>query len=81
MTEVSQADRDAACGLTGGQYWNEVKRGKRDGDQLVQAFARHRIAERERVVGEIVAWLATKDNYDFDDLAIDIEAKFGKPNA
>ena len=33
---------------------------------------------RAEVVGEIVAWLGTKDNYDFDDLAIDIEAKFGK---
>ena len=37
-----------------------------------------REAVRAEVVGEIVAWLGTKDNYDFDDLAIDIEAKFGK---
>lgn len=75
MTEVSQADRDAACGLTGGHYWNEVKRGKRDGDQLVQAFTRHRIAERERVVGEIVAWLNEYAEYEL--IAAVIEAKFG----
>lgn len=73
MTEITQADRDAACGLTGGQYWNEVKRGHRDTDQLVQAFARHRIAERKRVVGEIVAALESHDPISADW----IEAKFG----
>ena len=73
MTEVTQDDRDAACGLTGGHYWNEVKRGKRDGDQLVQAFARHRIAERERVVGEIVAALESHDPISADWIG----AKFG----
>ena len=57
MTEVTQDDRDAACGLTGGHYWNEVKRGKRDGDQLVQAFTRHRVAERLAERAAIVAWL------------------------
>ena len=31
----------------------------------------------QAAVRDIVAWLGTKDNYDFDDLAIDIEAKFG----
>ena len=34
----------------------------------------------QAAVRDIVAWLATKDNYDFDDLAIDIEVKFGKAN-
>ena len=34
----------------------------------------------QAAVRDIVAWLGTKDNYDFDDLAIDIEAKFGKAN-
>lgn len=33
-----------------------------------------------KAVKEIVAWLQSKDNYDFDDLAIDIEAKFGGDN-
>ena len=32
----------------------------------------------QAAVREIVAWLGTKDNYDFDDLAIDIKAKFGE---
>ena len=51
--QVEQIDRDAAATLTGGQYWNEVKRGHRDADQIVQAFARHRHQARAEVVGEI----------------------------
>jgi hypothetical protein len=34
-------------------------------------------AGRKQMLAEIVEWLRTKDNYDFDDLAIDLEAKFG----
>ena len=31
----------------------------------------------QAAVRDIVAWLGTKDNYDFDDLVIDIGHKFG----
>ena len=87
QVEVTDADREAAA--SGYFAWcsgnpvipDRMKAGTADDHSMVQAFARHRIAERERVVGEIVTWLATKDNYDFDDLAIDIEAKFGGRDA
>lgn len=77
--QVEQIDRDAAATLTGGQYWNEVKRGHRDADQIVQAFARHRHQARAEVVGEIVAWLRhDEDPYpDSYDIADEIEDKFG----
>ena len=49
----------------------------------VEQIARHRIAERERVVGEIVAWLRRdEDPYpDSYDIADEIEAKFGGRDA
>lgn len=81
--QVEQIDRDAAA--SGYYAWcsgnpvipNRMVAGTADDHSMVQAFARHRHQARAEVVGEIVAWLRTKDNYDFDDLAIDIEAKFG----
>ena len=57
MSKVTQSDRDAACGLTAGGYWNEVKRGYRDADQIVQAFTRHREQAERETVEKIVAWL------------------------
>ena len=44
----------------------------REGLEMVQAV-REAAAAEERA--KIVAWLRSKDTYDFDDLAIDIEAK------
>ena len=76
MTEITQADRDAAA--SGYFAWcsgnpvipDRMKAGDADDHSMVQAFARHRMEER----AAIVAWLRSKDTYDFDDLAIDIEA-------
>ena len=34
----------------------------------------------QAAVKDIVAWIQTKDNYDFDDLVIDIKTRFGKTN-
>lgn len=53
MTEVTQADREAAAELAHalGISCEDFTSGA--ADVLVQAFARHRIAEREK----IVAWL------------------------
>lgn len=59
--QVEQIDREAAASLTGGQYWNEVKRGHRDADQLVQAFARHRHQAERETVQKIVAWLMREE--------------------
>lgn len=78
QVEVTDADRELFITLSSadGQMAERILCGEAFTWEVEQ-IARHRIAERERVVGAIVAWLATKDNYDFDDLAIDIEAKFG----
>ena len=45
--------------------------------QLTPLRRKDREAGYQAAVREIVEWLRTKDNYDFDDLAIDLEAKFG----
>ena len=47
---VTQADREAAAALFGTSPWSidQFISGKRDKTDKVQAFARHRIAERER---------------------------------
>ncbi|MGE8142303.1 hypothetical protein ACQKOE_10035 [Novosphingobium sp. NPDC080210] len=50
--QVEQIDREAAARLIA--LWDD---GDLHCDDFTEAFARHRIAERERVVGEIVAWL------------------------
>jgi hypothetical protein len=48
--EVTQADRDAAKSLLGrddaGPSWWSIDSGNADSDQMVQAFARHRIAHQ-----------------------------------
>ena len=70
--QVEQIDREAA------EEWRmDLDPGMRS--VLAVSFARHRIAERERVVGEIVAWLRRdEDPYpDSYDIADEIEAKFG----
>ena len=80
QVEVTDADREAAA--SGYFAWcsgnpvipDRMKAGTADDHSMVQAFAHHRIAERERVVGEIVAWLR-KD--DFILTADELEAKFG----
>ena len=87
MTEITQADRDAAAAVVyeenkGGLNWasakgmsDHVAEGKWDWHPVVKAFARHREAAAAEERAAIVAWLRSKDTYDFDDLAIDIEAK------
>jgi hypothetical protein len=56
MTEITQADRDAAARIVGafGIDGEEIiKAGWADGDDIVKAFARHRLEER----AAIVEWL------------------------
>lgn len=65
QVEVTDADREAARVLLL-NYPSQIA--------TECAFARHRIAERERVVGEIVAALESHDPISADW----IEAKFGK---
>ena len=59
--QVEQIDRETAAKWAKMQgrphQAANMRRGACDTAPLVQAFARHRIAERERVVGEIVAML------------------------
>lgn len=81
MTKTTQADRDAA--ISGYFAWcsgnpvipNKIASGVMDDHSMVKAFARHREAAATEERAKIVAWLRNKDTYDFDDLAIDIEAK------
>ena len=86
QVEVTDADRGAAKSLLGrddaGPSWWSIDSGNADSDPMVQAFARHRIAERKRVVGEIVAWLRDDEEPypDSYDIADEIEAKFGDSN-
>ena len=87
MTEITQADRDAAAVIVymenkGGLNWasaegmrDQVAEGRWDWHPAVQAFARHREQAAAEECAKIVAYLRSKDTYDFDDLAIDIEAK------
>jgi len=44
MTEITQADREAAAKLLGGAMPDGLLEGRQDSLSLVQAFARHRIA-------------------------------------
>lgn len=80
QVEVTDADREAAARLIA--LWDD---GDLHCDDFTEAFARHRIAERERVVGEIVADL--RDQWERgeivsgDELADLIEAKFGGRDA
>ena len=82
MTEITQADRDAAA-----RAWAEdndepldchiceqIRAGYGDNSLDVIRFARHREQATAEERAKIVAWLRSKDTYDFDDLAIDIEA-------
>ena len=60
QVEVTDADREAAA--SGYFAWcsgnpvipDRMKAGTADDHSMVQAFARHRIAERERVLAELV---------------------------
>jgi hypothetical protein len=82
---VTDEDRKAAA--SGYFAWcsgnetipNKMLAGRADDHSMVQAFARHRIAERERVVGEIVEWMRDDEEPypDSYDIADEIEAKFG----
>ena len=67
MTDITQADRAAAH-----TWWMHREHDERD---LPAYFARHREAAAAEECAKIVAYLRSKDTYDFDDLAIDIEAK------
>lgn len=66
MTEITQADRDAAA--SGYFAWcsgnpvipERMKAGNADDHSMVQAFARHRTEER----AAIVAWLRKLSGYD-----------------
>ena len=76
MTEITQADRDAAA--SGYFAWcggnpvipDRMKAGNADDHSMVQAFARHRMEERSA----IVAWLRKHSTYDVYNLADQIEA-------
>ena len=77
MTEITQADRDAAA--SGYFAWcsgnpvipDRMKAGDADDHSMVQAFARHRMEER----AAIVAWLREQDGHGYDTVRADcIEA-------
>ena len=82
MTEITQADRDAAA--SGYFAWcsgnpvipDRMKAGDADDHSMVQAFARHRMEER----AAIVAWLHEQwvtdatDNIDVFDMIDGIKA-------
>ena len=80
QVEVTDADLKRANAWLDRPSDTAARRSERD--RLAVRFARHRIAERERVVGEIVDWLRvqqhgrTSDNYP-GYFARQIEAKFG----
>lgn len=75
MSEITQADRDAAAEhIPAMGMANSVLNGKSDNHTLVRAFVNHRKTAAAEERAKIVAWLRSKDTYDFDDLAIDIEA-------
>ena len=73
--QVEQIDREAAA--SGYFAWcsgnpvipDRMKAGTADDHSMVQAFARHRIAERERVLAELVALQEQR--------LAELEAKFG----
>ena len=76
MSEITQVDRDAAAEhIPAMGMANSVLNGKSDNHTLVRAFVNHRKTAAAEERAKIVAWLRSKDTYDFDDLAIDIEAK------
>lgn len=68
--EVTDADREAAA--SGYYAWcsgnpvipNRMIEGRVDDHSMVQAFARHRLAEREAVV----KWLREQDGHGYDDM-------------
>lgn len=88
MTEITQADRDAAADFycdwfaTGDNNENvkDIRSGARDALPHVQSFARHREQAEQETVAKIVAWLRGDGESDwFDpDCADAIEAKWGK---
>jgi len=63
LLPVEQSDRELAYGMIfSAQTASEVLNGNRDDHAFVQAFARHRLAERERCakVAEGSLWLDTR---------------------
>ena len=76
QVEVTDADRELFITLSNadGQMAERILCGEAFTWEVEQ-IARHRIAERERVVGEIVAWLR-KDEFILT--ADELEAKFGE---
>lgn len=73
--QVEQIDRDAAAPFMPYLVLDISK------TSFAQAFARHRQAAREQVVGEIVAWLRDQWKGRLQSpvfMADEIEAKFGK---
>lgn len=85
--EATDADRELFVKLTG--YDSNSIDAILGGSAFtweVEQIARHRIAERERVVGEIVAWLRGQINGYFESAGYEhaacfIEAKFGGRDA
>lgn len=80
MTEITQADRDAAAAHS--KHWGRhaqaanVKRGSADSTFLLKLLARHREQAEQETVAKIVAWLRdeARGPY-FADL---IKTKWGK---
>lgn len=66
--EPTQVDREAAADAYASVWWNSetplmrlIREGKRDDDQMVQAFARHRLASSSPAA-EPVGWMYEKDD-------------------
>ena len=74
MTEITQADREAALRLEdideGSQLYADAMSGKHDDWVMIQAFARHRMEER----AAIVAWLRGMGLRNMNYIADSIEA-------
>jgi hypothetical protein len=82
MTEITQADRDAAA--SGYFAWcsgnpvipDRMKAGNADDHSMIQAFARHREQAAAEERAKIVAWLReTIFNCTFENIPDAIEAK------
>ena len=74
--QVEQIDRDAA-----NRFMREYHMDLADTKNLAEDFARHRIAERERVVGEIAAYLKAHKGFGAGWFGADVEHKFGESHA
>lgn len=83
QVEVTDADRDLLIAVCGFDKRGDEAYRIHNGLAFtweVEQLARHRIAERERVVGEIVAHLKKHKGFGAGWYGAEIEAKFGGDN-